>query len=117
LPEPIALSTGQANTFPRRYKPKEVCDVEQFEMNSNTSAWDFFVRAAFAIAIGATLTGIYLLPGELVIKGYFLISSLFLVFSTITMSKTIRDKHEADRLHNKITEARTSKIIRDMDID
>lgn len=38
-----------------------------------------------------------------------------MVFATITMSKTIRDKHEADRLHNKISEARTSKIIRDMD--
>jgi hypothetical protein len=91
--------------------------VDQFELNSNTSAWDFFVKAAFVIAIGATLIGIYLLPGELVVKGYFLISSLFMVFATITMSKTIRDKHESDRLHNKITEARTTKIIRDMDME
>jgi len=91
--------------------------MEQFELNSSTSAWDFFVKAAFVIAIGATLTGIYLLPGELVVKGYFLISSLFMVFATITMSKTIRDKHESDRLHNKITEARTTKIIRDMDME
>tara|TARA_R110002110_G_scaffold205066_7_gene417280 strand:- start:435502 stop:435780 length:279 start_codon:yes stop_codon:yes gene_type:complete len=92
--------------------------MDSLEINSsNTSAWDFFVKAAFVIAIGATLTGIYLIPGDLVIKGYFLISSLFLIFSTITMSKTIRDKHESDRLHNKISEARTSKIIRDMDKD
>ena len=91
--------------------------MDQYELNSNTSAWDFFVRAAFVIAIGATLTGIYLLPGELVVKGYFLISSLFMVFATITMSKTIRDKHESDRLHNKISEARTTKIIRDMDME
>jgi len=89
--------------------------VDQFELNSSSSAWDFFVKVAFAIAIGATLMGIYLIPGELVVKGYFLISSLFLVFATITMSKTVRDVHEADRLHNKISEARTSKIIRDMD--
>jgi hypothetical protein len=89
--------------------------VDQYELNSSTSAWDFFVKVAFAIAIGSTLLGIYLLPGALVVKGYFLISSLFLVFATITMSKTVRDKHESDRLHNKITDARTSKIIRDMD--
>jgi hypothetical protein len=89
--------------------------VDQYELNSSTSAWDFFVKVAFVIAIGSTLLGIYLLPGELVVKGYFLISSLFLVFATITMSKTVRDKHESDRLHNKITDARTSKIIRDMD--
>lgn len=91
--------------------------MDQFELNSSTSAWGFFVKVSFAIAVGATLMGIYLLPGELVIKGYFLISSLFLVFATITMSKTIRDKHESDRLHNKITDARTTKMIRDMDME
>ena len=91
--------------------------MDQFELNSSSSAWDFFVKVAFAIAIAATLMGIYLIPGELVVKGYFLISSLFLVFATITMSKTLRDKHESDRLHNKISEARTSKIIRDMDVE
>ena len=89
--------------------------MDQYELNSSTSAWDFFVKLAFGIAVGATLTGIYMLPGELIVKGYFLISSLFLVYSTITMSKTIRDRHEADRLHNKISEARTSRIIREMD--
>jgi hypothetical protein len=89
--------------------------VDQFELNSSTSAWDFFVKLAFVIAVSATMMGIYMLPGELLVKGYFMISSLFLVFSTITMSKTIRDKHESDRLHNKISEARTTKIIREMD--
>lgn len=89
--------------------------MDQYEMNSSTSAWDFFVKLAFAVAVGATMMGIYMLPGELLVKGYFMISSLFLVYSTITMSKTIRDKHESDRLHNRISEARTTKIIRDMD--
>ncbi len=89
--------------------------MDQFELNSSTSAWDFFVKLAFGVAVGATLMGIYMMPGEMIVKGYFMISSLFLVFSTITMSKTIRDKHESDRLHNKISEARTTKIIREMD--
>ena len=89
--------------------------MDQYELNSSTSAWDFFVKLAFGMAVGATVTGIFMLPGELIVKGYFMISSLFLVFSTITMSKTIRDKHESDRLHNKISEARTTKIIREMD--
>ena len=91
--------------------------MDQYELSSNSGAWDFFVKVSFAIAIGSTLLGIYMLPGELVIKGYFLISSLFLVFATITMSKTVRDRHESDRLHNKINEARTSKMIRDMDVE
>jgi len=89
--------------------------MDQYELSSTTSAWDFFVRLSFGIAVTATAVGVYMIPGELVVKGYFLISSLFLVFSTITLSKTTRDKHEAERLYNRINEARTHKILREMD--
>jgi len=89
--------------------------MDQYELSSSTSAWDLFVKLSFGVAVGATVVGIYMLPGELLVKGYFMISSLFLVFATITMSKTLRDKHESDRLHNRISEARTTKIIREMD--
>jgi len=33
---------------------------------------------------------------------------LFLVSSTITLSKTMRDKHESQRLINRVSEARTN---------
>ncbi len=91
--------------------------MHDYSINASSSQWDFFVRVAFAVAITSTLLGIYMLPGPLVVKGYFLISSLFLVFSTITLSKTIRDGHESQRLHNKISEARTSKMIRDLETE
>ena len=89
--------------------------MNEYSVSSHTNQWEFFVKIAFAIAIGSTLLGIYMLPGALVVKGYFLISSLFLVFSTITLSKTMRDGHESRRLHNKISEARTSKMIRELE--
>jgi hypothetical protein len=89
--------------------------MDQYSVSDSSSQWEFFVKLSFAIAITSTLMGIWLIPGELVIKGYFLISSLFLVFATITMSKTIRDGHESSRLHNQISEARTSKMIRELD--
>ena len=91
--------------------------MHEYAMNDSSSQWDFFVKVAFAIAMIATLVGVYMLPGPLMVKGYFLISSLFLVFSTITLSKSIRDGHEAQRLHNRISEARTSKMIRDLESD
>ena len=90
--------------------------MDQYDISGNSSQWNFFVKTAFAIAIAATAIGIFMIPGDLVVKGYFLISSLFLVFATITMSKTLRDEHESRRLHNKISEARTSKIINEFDI-
>ena len=91
--------------------------MDQYELHSSSTAWDFFVKVSFVIANSAPLVGIYLLPGALVVKGYVLFSSLFLVFASITLSKTVRDRHESDRLHNKISEARTSKMLRDMDTE
>ena len=89
--------------------------MHDYSFNDSSSQWDFFVKIAFATAMASTLIGVYMLPGPLVVKGYFLISSLFLVFSTITLSKSIRDDHESQRLHNRISEARTSKMIRELD--
>lgn len=81
----------------------------------NSAQWSFFVKISFAVAILSTMTGIYALPGPLMVKGYFMISSLFLVFASITLSKTMRDDHEADRLHNKISEAQTQRMIRELE--
>jgi hypothetical protein len=41
------------------------------------------------------------------------IGELFLVGCTITMAKALRDEHEAKTLLSRITEARTSKLLRD----
>lgn len=89
--------------------------MDQYSISDSSTQWDFFVKLSFAIALGATFLGVYLIPGAMIVKGYFLISSLFLVFSTITLSKSVRDGHESKRLHNKISEARTSKMIQELD--
>jgi len=89
--------------------------MDQYSVSDSSNQWEFFVKLSFAIAMGSTLLGVWMIPGTLVVKGYFLISALFLVFSTITMSKTIRDGHESKRLHNKISEARTSKMMQELD--
>jgi len=88
--------------------------MDQYDIQSNSSGWLFFVRASFAIAIMAVTGGILFMPTDIVIKGYFALSSLFLVSSTITISKTMRDEHESRRLINKVSEARTSKMISEL---
>lgn len=89
--------------------------MDQYDISGSSAQWNFFVKISFALAILATVVGIFLLPGDLVVKGYFSISSLFLVFATITMSKSMRDEHESRRIHNRISEARTSKIISELE--
>lgn len=88
--------------------------MKDYDLQSTSEGWIFFVKASFGVAILAIAAGIVLVPGSFLIKGYFALSSLFLVSSTITLSKTLRDQHEAKRLINKVSEARTTKIINDM---
>lgn len=87
--------------------------MENLEIQSNSAGWLFFVTAAFVIAVFATAAGIMLMPGGILMQAYFALSALFLVSATITLSKTMRDEHEAQRLIHKVSEARTNKIIRE----
>ena len=83
------------------------------EFSSNSASWVFFVKTSFAIALLAAATGVVLAPVDLVLKGYMAISALFLVSTTITLSKTMRDEHESKRIHNRISEARTQQLLKE----
>jgi hypothetical protein len=85
------------------------------EMNRDTTAWRFQVWASFAIAIVATTVGILYLPVEAWIRGYMGIAVLFCVGSSFTLSKAVRDEHEAKRLLAKIESAQAERVLRDID--
>jgi hypothetical protein len=82
----------------------------------DTNAWIAQVWISFAIAFTATCLGIYYLPVDGWIRGFMGMSMLFTVASTFTLAKTIRDNHEAQRLRNRLTEAKAEKIIRDFEL-
>jgi hypothetical protein len=79
----------------------------------DSAAWLFFVRVSFVVALVANGLGVAYLPVDPWMRAYLGIGELFLVGSTITMSKALRDEHEAKTLLNRITEARTTKLLRD----
>lgn len=82
-------------------------------MQSNSKSWLFYVKASFVIALTAMGAGILFAPADMLVKGYLTMSSLFLVSSTITLSKTLRDEHESERLFHKISEAKTQQLIKE----
>ena len=90
---------------------------DNLTIQRDSSAWLFFVRFCFLIAATATTIGIVYMPVTLWVKGYLGMGMLFTVGSAITMSKTIRDDHEARKLINKIESAKTTKILRDYDVN
>ena len=78
-----------------------------------SAAWLFFVRVSFAVALVANGLGVAYLPVDPWMRAYLGIAGLFLVGSTISMAKALRDEHEARLLLNRIAEARTTKLLRE----
>ena len=83
----------------------------------NTSGWVTFTYAQFGAAVFMTALGIWTIPVELMVKGYLMMASVFLVGSTFTLAKTVRDEHEGKRLANRIEDARTEKLLMEVGRD
>lgn len=64
----------------------------------DTSSWVMTVWVAFAAAVGLTAWGLWRMNIPDWQKGYMVVSWLFLISTTFTLAKTIRDGHEADLL-------------------
>ncbi len=62
----------------------------------DTASWTMTVWVAFAAAFCLTAWGLWRMNIGDWQKGYMVISWLFLVSSTFTVAKTVRDKHEAE---------------------
>ena len=66
---------------------------------------------AFVLATLGTMVGIVLLPASLAIKGFLVMGFLFTVSSCFTLAKVVRDRHESERLYNKVERAKTEKFL------
>lgn len=62
----------------------------------DTSSWVMTVWVAFAAAISLSAWGLWRMNIPMWEKNYMLVSSLFLISSTFTLAKTVRDRHEAE---------------------
>jgi hypothetical protein len=69
----------------------------------DTPMWGLVVWAGFAFAVALTAWGLWRMDIQPVWKSYLLVSWLFLVSSTFTLAKTLRDAHEADVLEARLT--------------
>jgi hypothetical protein len=87
------------------------------DVQRDTPAWIFQVWASFALSAGTTAVGIAYLPVDAWIRAFFGMGLLFSIGSALTLAKTLRDNHEARRLLNRLSEAKTEKIIREFEVN
>ncbi|MFT5798557.1 MAG: hypothetical protein ACI84R_002624 [Candidatus Azotimanducaceae bacterium] len=74
-------------------------------------AWNLFTYAQFAIASSMMAGGIYFLEASFAAKGFYSMAAIMLVSSTAGITKAIRDTEESSRLHNKLEDARTERLL------
>ena len=81
----------------------------------HSAAWVTFTYISFAASAFMVALGIWLLPLDLSMKGYLTMGFLMLTQSCITMTKTMRDMHESDKLVNRIEDAKAERLLMEVE--
>ncbi|MEV6635388.1 YiaA/YiaB family inner membrane protein [Actinoplanes sp. NPDC051470] len=71
--------------------------------------------ASFGIALTAVSVGIAYLPVNAWIRGFLAIGLLYVVTSSFTLAKVVRDQQESSSVVNRVDQARIDKLLTDHD--
>jgi hypothetical protein len=82
---------------------------------THSSAWVAQTWISFALSVGVTSVGIWCLPTDVWIKAFLGMGLLFSVGSSLSLAKTVRDQHEAQRVVARIDEARFHRLVTEHD--
>lgn len=85
---------------------------ERFQQHSR--AWVNFCYLCFIVACLMMVGGVSILPLDIWSKGYLAMAGLMIVQTTVNLTKTLRDNHESERLLNRIEDAKTERILMDV---
>jgi hypothetical protein len=83
----------------------------------DSAAWQLFVWVNFILAVMATGFGVLFLPIEFWFKGYMAMGLLFTIGSTFSLAKAVRDEHESKKLTNKIQQAKTERMLKEIELN
>ena len=70
---------------------------------------------AVAVAVTAISLGIWNLPVDAWIRGFLIVSAMFLVTSSFTLAKVVRDAQETAAVNARIDQARVEKMLAEHD--
>ena len=78
---------------------------------THSAAWVTFTYVSFGAALLMVAIGIFFLPLDVWIKGYLAMGVVLLIQSCITLTKTMRDVHEGEKLVNRIEDAKAERLL------
>ncbi|MET8654961.1 MULTISPECIES: YiaA/YiaB family inner membrane protein [Nocardia] len=82
---------------------------------TTTSAYIAQAAIAFGVSLFGAGVGIFYLPLDSWQRGFLGMTVLFLVTSTFTLAKVVRDRHESASLTGRIDQARMEKLMAEHD--
>lgn len=77
----------------------------------NSHAWTMFTVGSFVLAAAMMAGGIYFMEASFAAKGFYSMSAIMLVHTAISITKTLRDNEEANKLINRIEDAKTERLL------
>ena len=80
-------------------------------IQKNTSAFYLQAAVAFGVAVFAMLVAIYYLPADPWVKAFLALGTLFLVTSSFSLAKCIRDAQEDQMVVRRLDQARLDKAL------
>ncbi|MFC4950242.1 YiaA/YiaB family inner membrane protein [Pseudonocardia sp. GCM10023141] len=84
---------------------------------ANKSTAAFEVQSALSFGVGLIAVGIALwnIPADGWIRGFLAVGILYLVTSSFTLAKVIRDRQETESVLNRVDQARLEKLLAEHD--
>jgi hypothetical protein len=82
---------------------------------NHSAAWVFQTQVSFAVSLTALGVGIAYLPVGAWERAFLALAALFTVSSAISLTKTLRDQHEARNVVARVDEAKLERILTDHD--
>ena len=81
------------------------------EPSRDSVGWVVQTWASFVIALAMSVGGIASLPLDGWTRGFVVLAYLFSISTCFSLAKTLRDRHESQRLVSRLDDARTQELL------
>lgn len=80
-----------------------------------TTAFRAQAAISFGLALVSVVLGIAYLPVDVWVRAFLCVGTLYLVTSSFTLAKCVRDQQETDNVISRVDQARLEKLLADHD--
>jgi hypothetical protein len=83
--------------------------------SSSTAAFHIQAVIAFGISLSAMVVALWQMSGDPWVRAFLALGTLFLVSSSFTLAKCVRDRQDANSVVGRVDQARLEKLLAEHD--